>query len=116
MAAEPAYAELHCHSAYSFLDGASHPEELVDRAVRLGLASVVTERHGAGGAGFLILDECFGSQDPARRGSILNALRGLKQTPGQIFLISHVGGLEDAAGAVIEVDLDDEANAVAVRA
>ena len=29
------YAELHCHSAFSFLDGASHPEELVDRAAAL---------------------------------------------------------------------------------
>ena len=26
------YVELHCHSAYSFLDGASHPEELAARA------------------------------------------------------------------------------------
>ena len=23
------YVELHCHTNYSFLDGASHPEELV---------------------------------------------------------------------------------------
>ena len=36
------YAELHCHTNFSFLDGASHPEELVDEAARLGLA-------GAGG-------------------------------------------------------------------
>src|SRR5216117_1289686 len=27
-----AYVELHCHSNYSFLEGASHPEELVARA------------------------------------------------------------------------------------
>ena len=27
------YVELHCHSAYSFLDGVAQPEELVDRAV-----------------------------------------------------------------------------------
>ena len=26
------YVELHCHSAYSFLDGASQPEELASRA------------------------------------------------------------------------------------
>ena len=32
-----AYAELHTHSNFSFLDGASHPEELVAEAVRLGL-------------------------------------------------------------------------------
>ena len=27
------YAELHCHTNFSFLDGASHPEDLVERAV-----------------------------------------------------------------------------------
>ena len=30
------YAELHCHTNFSFLDGASHPEELVEEAARLG--------------------------------------------------------------------------------
>jgi error-prone DNA polymerase len=30
------YAELHCISNFSFLRGASHPEELVERAVELG--------------------------------------------------------------------------------
>src|SRR3981081_1764016 len=30
------YAELHCHSAYSFLDGASMPDELVPAALELG--------------------------------------------------------------------------------
>ncbi len=32
----PAYAELHCHSAFSYLDGASLPEELAVAAARLG--------------------------------------------------------------------------------
>ncbi|QFU93846.1 error-prone DNA polymerase [Amycolatopsis sp. YIM 10] len=41
------YAELHCHSNFSFLDGASHPEELVEEAVRLGLdALALTDRDG----------------------------------------------------------------------
>ena len=31
-----AYAELHCHTNFSFLDGASHPEELAEEAHRLG--------------------------------------------------------------------------------
>jgi len=35
MATLPAYAELHCRSNFSFLTGASSPEELVDRAVTL---------------------------------------------------------------------------------
>src|SRR3954471_12453286 len=41
------YAELHCHSNFSFLDGASHPEELVEEAVRLGLeALAITDHRG----------------------------------------------------------------------
>ena len=41
------YAELHCHSNFSFLDGASHPEELVEEAARLGLdALAVTDHDG----------------------------------------------------------------------
>ncbi|MBU7573628.1 MAG: error-prone DNA polymerase [Hydrogenophaga sp.] len=35
-AALPDYAELRCLSNFSFLQGASHPEELVERAVELG--------------------------------------------------------------------------------
>jgi hypothetical protein len=35
MATLPAYAELHCRSNFSFLTGASSPEELVDRASQL---------------------------------------------------------------------------------
>jgi error-prone DNA polymerase len=39
------YAELHCHSNFSFLDGASHPEELVEEAVRLGLGALALTDH-----------------------------------------------------------------------
>ncbi|MEV0293348.1 error-prone DNA polymerase [Nocardia sp. NPDC050710] len=39
------YAELHAHSAYSFLDGASQPEELVEEAVRLGLEAIALTDH-----------------------------------------------------------------------
>lgn len=39
------YAELHCHSNFSFLDGASHPEELVEEAVRLGLQALALTDH-----------------------------------------------------------------------
>src|SRR5437870_8721340 len=43
---EPAvYAELHCHSNFSFLDGASHPEELVEEAARLGLEALALTDH-----------------------------------------------------------------------
>ena len=39
------YAELHAHSAFSFLDGASTPEELVEEAARLGLRGVALTDH-----------------------------------------------------------------------
>lgn len=46
-----AYAELHAHSAFSFLDGASTPEELVEEAARLGLrALALTDHDGLYGA------------------------------------------------------------------
>ncbi len=44
------YAELHCHSAFSFLDGASLPEALVEEAVRLGLDALALTDH----------DGCYG--------------------------------------------------------
>jgi error-prone DNA polymerase len=45
------YAELHAHSAYSFLDGASTPEELVEEAARLDLrALALTDHDGLYGA------------------------------------------------------------------
>ncbi len=39
------YAELHCHSNFSFLDGASHPEELVNEAARIGLEALALTDH-----------------------------------------------------------------------
>ena len=39
------YAELHTHSAYSFLDGASTPEELVEEAARLDLRAIALTDH-----------------------------------------------------------------------
>ncbi len=39
------YAELHCHSSFSFLDGASHPEALAEEAARLGLEALAITDH-----------------------------------------------------------------------
>ncbi|MGW0179540.1 error-prone DNA polymerase [Nocardia sp. NPDC003345] len=39
------YAELHAHSAFSFLDGASQPEEMVAEAARLGLSAIALTDH-----------------------------------------------------------------------
>ncbi|PRB11089.1 error-prone DNA polymerase, partial [Microbacterium sp. MYb62] len=39
------YAELHAHSSYSFLDGASSPEDLLVEADRLGLTALALTDH-----------------------------------------------------------------------
>ncbi|GAB3866939.1 error-prone DNA polymerase [Nocardioides maradonensis] len=45
------YAELHCHSHFSFLDGASSPRQLVEEATRLGLTGIaLTDHDGFAGA------------------------------------------------------------------
>lgn len=48
--AAPAYAELHCRTNFSFLEGASHADELVARAAELGYrALAVTDRNTLAG-------------------------------------------------------------------
>ncbi len=41
------YAELHCHSYFSLLDGASSPEALVKRAAELELPALALTDHDA---------------------------------------------------------------------
>lgn len=96
-------------------DGAFRPlselsggeSDLVALAMRLALAQVVADRSGTG-PGFLILDECFASQDAARRASVLGALRSLRSQYRQIFLISHVENMEDSADVVVEVEVSED--------
>jgi error-prone DNA polymerase len=42
---QPAWAELHCHSSYSFLDGASDPAALIAEAVARGVEAVAVTDH-----------------------------------------------------------------------
>src|SRR3954469_18648766 len=51
-----AYVQLHPHSAYSFLDGASLPEELALRAAQLGYGALALTDH----------DGVYGSREFAR--------------------------------------------------
>jgi error-prone DNA polymerase len=51
MSTSSPYVELHAHSGFSFLDGASHPEELVLRAKELGYpALALTDHNGLYGS------------------------------------------------------------------
>ena len=64
----PAYAELHCLTNFSFLRGASHPEELVARAAALGYAALA------------VTDEC--SVAGVVRGHLAAKEHGLKLVVG----------------------------------
>lgn len=47
VAEQPGWAELHMHTAFSFLQGCAQPDELVAEAVRLGISVLaVTDRDG----------------------------------------------------------------------
>ena len=54
MGSEPAYVELHCHSNFSLLDGASFPEALVAQAAALEMPALALTDHDAvyGAVGF----------------------------------------------------------------
>ncbi len=47
MRGTPPYVELHCHSAYSFLDGVSQPEELAHTAADLGHVALALTDHNS---------------------------------------------------------------------
>ncbi len=77
------YAELHCHSNFSFLDGASHAEELVEEAVRLGLEALALTDHN-GFYGVVRFAEAARAHRPAhglRRRAHLGA-HGQAPSPG----------------------------------
>ena len=87
----PRYAELHAHSAFSFLDGASQPEELAAEASRLGLRRARAHRPRralrrgpvrAGGQGGRAADRVRGGAAPARPGRASAPPGEGRATPG----------------------------------
>ncbi|MFA5774683.1 MAG: PHP domain-containing protein, partial [Ilumatobacteraceae bacterium] len=84
MGDDPSYGELHCKSNFSFLLGASHPEQLVDRAVQLGLrALALTDRNGLYGvvrfaqaARAVGLPTVFGAEIECANGDIVILAKG----------------------------------------
>jgi error-prone DNA polymerase len=74
------YVELHCHSAYSFLDGASLPEELAARAAELGYEALALTDH----------DGVYGSLEFAQAAKDF----GVRPITGAEVTISGVGSTE----------------------
>ena len=79
------YAELHCHSAYSFLDGASQPEELAVRAAELGYEALALTDH----------DGVYGSLEFAHAAKAF----GLRAITGAEVTMTGVGSTEPARSA-----------------
>jgi error-prone DNA polymerase len=77
----PEYAELHCISNFTFLRGASHPEELVERAHALGYSALA------------LTDEC----------SVAGAVRAhvAAKRCGLQFIVGSEFRLEDGLGLVL---------------
>ena len=81
-------------------------QDLLALAMRLSLANIVKD-HAGTSPGFIILDECLGSQDQSRRNGIISGLRNLRNIYKQIFLISHIPGIEDSVDRIIESEYND---------
>src|SRR5687767_5098526 len=82
------YVELHCHSGFSFLDGASHLDELVRRALELGYPALALTDHNG----------LYGSMEFAR-GARLNGLMPI--TGAEVTLRRPDAG---APGALPEIE------------
>jgi error-prone DNA polymerase len=85
------YAELHCHTNFSFLDGASHSEDLVARASELGYAALAVTDHD----GFYGVSRFW----QAAKAAGLAAIYGV-----EIGLESHPEGPSDPVAAAEEWD------------
>src|SRR5947199_7386071 len=106
------YAELHCHSNFSFLDGASHPEELAEEAARLGLAALALTDHDgfygvvrfAEAARPLGLPTVFGAEMTLGAREVPN---GIPDPPGEHLVVLAQGpaGYARLAKAISEAQL-----------
>ena len=74
------YAELHCHSAYSFLDGASLPAELAQRAQELGYAALALTDHNSVSGSMELAQAVGGSAVRAIHGAEIDLADGCHLT------------------------------------
>lgn len=110
---EVGYAELHAHSHYSFLDGASAPDELVAEAVRQGLTGVaLTDHDGLYGAPMFAeaAAQCPGLQTVYGAELSLGLSGSQQGTPDPegshlLVLARGVQGYHRLAGAITEAHL-----------
>ncbi|MEC4721805.1 error-prone DNA polymerase [Noviherbaspirillum sp. CPCC 100848] len=92
----PEYAELHCLSNFTFLHGASHPEELVLRASQLGYAALA------------LTDECSLAGVVRAHGEAKQC--GLHLIIGSFFRLTHADGRPAFSLILLAADRDGYGN------
>lgn len=96
-----------------FDDGAFQPlkrfsggeQDLANLCLRIALSRSLSRQRGTE-AGFIILDEVFGSQDLDRRRGLIEHLKALRQDFRQVFVVSHFDDVVDECDIQIEVARD----------
>ncbi|MGP9681322.1 MULTISPECIES: error-prone DNA polymerase [unclassified Brachybacterium] len=126
------YAELHAHSHFSFLDGASSPEDMVEQAARLGLGAITLVDHDglpgavrfARAAGEAGIDTVFGAEltlglepgaDAASATPVISAPRtGIPDPEGEhlLVLVRDTDGYRQLSAAIARAHLDSGEKAV----
>ena len=118
------HAELHCHSAFSFLDGASDPAELAGVAAQLGIGALaLTDHDGLHGAmqhahacrslGVKPITGAELTLDDGSHVTLLCATRGGYRNLSRLITLAHHGSRPDAEvlqPAVTIADLERHAD------
>ncbi|WP_183098807.1 error-prone DNA polymerase [Nocardioides pelophilus] len=106
------YAELHCHSHFSFLDGASSPTDLVVEATRLGLSALAITDHDSFAGAPLFAEASATYALPSIYGAELSLgltgpQNGIPDPEGQHLLVLARGveGYHRLAAAMTEANL-----------
>ena len=76
MRGTPPYVELHCHSAYSFLDGVSLPEELLGSADEMGYEALALTDHNSVSGSMELAQAAKGSGVRAIHGAEIDLTTG----------------------------------------
>jgi DNA repair protein SbcC/Rad50 len=96
-----------------FDDGAFQPlkrfsggeQDLANLCLRIALSRSLSRQRGTE-AGFIILDEVFGSQDLDRRRGLVEHMKALRQDFRQVFVVSHFDDVVDECDVQIDVVRD----------
>jgi DNA repair protein SbcC/Rad50 len=80
-------------------------QDLANLCLRIALSRSLSRQRGTE-AGFIILDEVFGSQDLDRRRGLIEQMKALRQDFRQVFVVSHFDDVIDECDIQIDVTRD----------